>query len=127
MKIVLLLTGGALGTLARYALAGYTYKVYSGTFPLGTMIVNLVGSFIIGLLWGISEGSKISPNYRAFAFIGLLGGFTTFSSLALDTMNLIRVNAIRHAAINMLATNILGLILVFAGFFIAREIINLIK
>ncbi len=127
MKIVLLLTGGALGTLARYALAGFTFKVYTGTFPLGTLIVNLLGSLIIGFLWGISESSNISPNYRAFAFIGLLGGFTTFSSLALDTMNLLRAHAIRFAAINMLATNLLGLILVFAGFFIARELINLIK
>ena len=127
MKVVLLMTGGAIGTLARYALAGFTHRVYSGTFPMGTLIVNLLGSLIIGFLWGISESRNISPNYRSFAFIGLLGGFTTFSTFALETMNLIRENEIRQAAINMLATNVLGLILVFAGFFIAKELINLIK
>jgi CrcB protein len=127
MKILLLLTGGAIGTLARYALAGFTHKVYPGAFPMGTLVVNLLGSLIIGILWGISESRNISPNYRSFAFIGLLGGFTTFSTYALETMNLLRENEIRQAATNFLATNVLGLILVFAGFFIARGILNLIK
>ncbi|MDD4645764.1 MAG: fluoride efflux transporter CrcB [Bacteroidales bacterium] len=127
MKIVLLLAGGAIGTLARYALAGFTHKVYSGTFPMGTLAVNLLGSFIIGFLWGISESKNISPNYRSFVFIGLLGGFTTFSTYALETMNLVRANEIRQAITNVLVTNIAGLVLVFIGFFIARGIINQIR
>lgn len=127
MKIILLLTGGAIGTLARYALSGFTHKIYTGAFPMGTLAVNLLGSLVIGFLWGISESRNISPNYRTFAFIGLLGGFTTFSSYALETMNLIRSNEIRQAITNILANNILGLVLVFAGFFAARELFNLIK
>jgi len=127
MKIVLLLAGGAIGTLARYALAGFTHKVYTGTFPMGTLAVNLLGSFIIGFLWGISESKNISPNYRSFVFIGLLGGFTTFSTYALETMNLVRANEIRQAITNVLVTNIAGLVLVFIGFFIAKGIINQIR
>lgn len=127
MKIVLLLAGGALGTLARYALSGFTHKVYDGTFPMGTLVVNLLGSLVIGFLWGISESRNISPNYRSFVFIGLLGGFTTFSTYALETMNLLRENEIRQAITNLAATNVLGLILVLAGFFMARGLINLIK
>jgi CrcB protein len=127
MKIVLLLTGGAIGTLARYALGGFTHKVYTGTFPMGTLMVNLLGSLVIGFLWGISESKNISPNYRTFVFIGLLGGFTTFSSYALETMNLIRENEVQQAITNILATNILGLVAVFAGFLLARGFINLIR
>ncbi len=127
MKIVLLLTGGAIGTLARYALAGFTHKVYAGTFPMGTLMVNLLGSLVIGFLWGISESRNISPNYRSFVFIGLLGGFTTFSTYALETMSLLRENEIRQALTNILATNVLGIILVFGGFLMAKGLLNLIK
>ena len=127
MKIVLLLAGGAVGTLARYALAGLTHKVYIGTFPMGTLMVNLLGSLVIGFLWGISENRNISPNYRSFVFIGLLGGFTTFSTYALETMNLLRENEIRQAITNILATNLLGLVLVFGGFLMAKGLMNLIK
>lgn len=127
MKIILLLIGGAVGTLARYALAGFTHKIYLGTFPMGTLMVNLLGSLVIGFLWGISESRNISPNYRSFVFIGLLGGFTTFSTYALETMNLLRENEIRQALTNMVATNLLGLFLVLAGFFLAKGFINLIK
>jgi CrcB protein len=127
MKIVLLLTGGAIGTLARYALAGFTHKVYPGTFPMGTLAVNLLGSLVIGFLWGISESRNISPNYRSFVFIGLLGGFTTFSTYALETLNLLRDNEIRQAITNILTTNVLGLVLVFAGFLMAKGLLNLTK
>lgn len=127
MKILLLLAGGAVGTLARYALAGFTHKVYAGTFPMGTLMVNLLGSLVIGFLWGISESRNISPNYRLFVFIGILGGFTTFSTYALETMNLLRDNEIRQALTNIFATNILGLLLVFGGFLLAKGILNLIK
>ena len=94
---------------------------------MGTLMVNLLGSMVIGFLWGISESRNISPNFRSFVFIGLLGGFTTFSTFALETMNLLRENEIRQAVTNMLATNFLGLVLVFAGFFMAKGLINLIK
>jgi fluoride exporter len=127
MKIILLLTGGAVGTLARYALAGFTHRVYAGTFPMGTLVVNLLGSLVIGFLWGISKSRNISPNSRSFVFIGLLGGFTTFSTYALETMNLLRENEVRQALTNILATNLLGLVLVFAGFLMAKGLLNLIK
>jgi fluoride exporter len=127
MKILLLLTGGAVGTLARYALAGLTHRIYAGAFPMGTLVVNMLGSLVIGFLWGISESRNISPNYRTFVFIGILGGFTTFSTYALETMNLLRENEIRQALTNILVTNFLGLAMVLAGFFIAKGILNLIK
>jgi len=90
-------------------------------------MVNLLGSFIIGLLWGTWETTNMSSHTRTFLFIGILGGFTTFSSFTLETMNLFRDGEYGMATLNILANNILGLILVFAGFFAARGLVNLIR
>ena len=127
IKILLLLSGGAAGTLARYAVSGWGHKLYLGDFPIGTLLVNLIGSFIIGLAWGVWEMSNISSNMRTFIFIGILGGFTTFSSYTLETLNLFRDGEVKLGLTNILLNNILGLVLVFAGFIIATKIINLVR
>jgi len=127
IKILLLLSGGAAGTLARYAVAGWGHRLYLGDFPIGTLLVNLIGSFIIGLAWGIFELSNITSNMRTFLFIGVLGGFTTFSSYTLETMNLFRDGDVKLGLTNILLNNILGLALVFLGFILATKIINLIR
>lgn len=127
IKILLLLSGGAAGTLARYAVSGWGHKLYLGDFPIGTLLVNLIGSFIIGLAWGVWEMSNISSNMRTFIFIGILGGFTTFSSYTLETLNLFRDGEVKLGLSNILLNNILGLVLVFVGFIIATKIINLIR
>lgn len=126
-KYILLAAGGAIGTLLRYSLSGLTYRVIDGIFPWGTLFVNLAGSFAIGLLWGFFEIGNMSPNIRTFIFVGILGGFTTFSSFTLESFNLLRDGEIKYAISNILVSNILGLALVFAGFYISRHIINLAK
>jgi len=126
-KYIFLAAGGAIGTLLRYSLSGFTYKLFNGIFPWGTLAVNLLGSFVIGLLWGFLEIENLSSNVRYFVFIGILGGFTTFSTFALESFNLFRDGEIKLALSNLLASNLLGLVLVFAGFFIGRYIINLIR
>jgi len=127
IKVIYLLSGGAIGTLLRYSVSGLSHRMFSSIFPWGTLMVNLIGSFVIGLLWGISEQTNFSPNIRAFIFIGILGGFTTFSSYSLETLNLFRDGEIKMGIINILANNILGLILVFAGFVLSKGIVNFIK
>ena len=126
-RILLLLTGGAIGTLARYGLSGLTHKYFDGTFPLGTLMVNLAGSLLIGLIWGLWEIDNISTNMRTFIFIGIFGGFTTFSSYTLETLNLFREGERNLALINILANNILGLLLVILGFIAARGVLNIIR
>ena len=126
-KYFLLATGGAIGTILRYSLSGLTYRAANSVFPFGTLSVNLAGSFVIGLLWGIFEIQNISSNVRNFIFIGILGGFTTFSTYTLESLNLFRDGEIRLAVTNVLASNIMGLVLVFAGFLFARYVINLIR
>ncbi len=126
-KILLLLSGGAIGTLARYGLSGLTHKYFEGTFPLGTLVVNLAGSLIIGLIWGLWETENIPTHIRTFIFIGILGGFTTFSSYTLETLNLFKDGDTKMALVNIFANNILGLLLVFLGFIAARGILNIIR
>ncbi|KQC12137.1 MAG: hypothetical protein APR63_11690 [Desulfuromonas sp. SDB] len=126
-KILLLLTGGAIGTIARYGLSGLTHRCFKGTYPLGTLVVNLFGSLVIGLLWGIWENGYIHTNLRTFIFIGLLGGFTTFSTYMLESLNLFRDGETKMALINIFAHNILGLSFVFIGFIMAKELLNFIR
>ena len=127
IKYILLAAGGAIGTILRYSMSGLTYRMVNSVFPWGTMVVNLTGSFAIGLLWGFFEIQNISSNMRNFLFIGILGGFTTFSTYALESLNLFRDGEIKLAMTNMLISNICGLILVFAGFVLSKFIINHIK
>jgi CrcB protein len=126
-KALLLIFGGGIGTLLRYLVSGLGYRYFDGTFPLGTLFVNLIGSLLIGFLWGIFEIVNISPNVRLFVFIGVLGGFTTFSTLTLESFNLFKDGEIKFAITNILANNVLGIALVFVGFAIARYLITLIR
>jgi CrcB protein len=126
-KLLLLISGGAIGTVLRYAIGGFSHKLLDANYPIGTLVVNLSGSFIIGILWSIWEQNDISPNIRTFLFIGLLGGYTTFSSFALETLNLFRDGDVRMAIFNILANNVLGIGLVFLGYFLARWILSIIK
>jgi len=126
-KFILLAAGGAIGTLLRYSLSGLTYNLINGIFPWGTLVVNLAGSLAIGLLWGFFEIENMSPGLRNFIFAGVLGGFTTFSTFSLESFNLLRDGEIRLAISNIVVSNIVGIALVFAGFFISRYIINLIR
>ncbi len=84
--IALVALGGAVGSVLRYLLQGYLTR---GDFPWGTFAVNLIGSFLIALLFFLwAQGEGISSMTRAFVFIGLFGGFTTMSSFSLETVNL---------------------------------------
>lgn len=127
MKVIYLLAGGALGSFSRYYISGITHKVASGIFPWGTLLVNVTGAFVIGLLWGIFELKDLSPNIRIFVFVGFLGGYTTFSTFALETLNLLRDGNFKFAILNVVMNNLLALTFVFGGYFIAKGILTLIK
>lgn len=121
MKIVLVLTGGAIGSLIRFYTSGIAQKYVSNGFPIGTLTVNLIGSFIIGLLWGVLENQAAS-NLRLFLFVGILGGFTTFSAYSIETFNLLKEGNLKLAVLNILLSNLLGILLASAGFLIAKSI-----
>lgn len=126
-KIIYLVAGGAIGTVARYFVSGYAHKYMGSGFPWGTLAVNISGAFIIGLIWGLFESVEIRSEIRIFIFIGILGGFTTFSSYALESMNLYKQGEIKMAIFNILANNFLSIALVFLGFILARGLLGIIK
>ncbi len=126
MKILALITGGAIGTLLRYGLSGWTYKFFDEVFPWGTLFVNLVSAFLVGFLWSLFEGWIVSPNTRIFIFIGILGGFSTFSSYVLETINLAREGEAALALSNIIISNVVGIVLVYLGMITARYVIKLV-
>jgi len=121
MKIILVLAGGAIGTLARFLLSGFAQKYVSNGFPIGTLAVNLIGSFIIGILWGVFENQPAN-HVRAFLFVGVLGGFTTFSAYSIETLNLFRDGNIRFAILNFLLNNVLGILFASCGIALSKFI-----
>ena len=121
IKVFLLIIGGAIGSALRFGVSTWVQRSMLYSFPFGILSVNVIGSFLIGFCW------SISINTRAFLFTGLFGGFTTFSSFALDTMVLMRTGEYKMALLNVLASNILGLIAVFLGIILGKNIIAMIK
>ena len=116
-RIVLIGIGGFIGSVFRYVLGGYVQQwTRSAEFPYGTLAVNLVGCLIIGLLSHLAETRGIfTAESRAFIFIGLLGGFTTFSSFGNETINLWRDGENLFALANVGAHIVLGLGAVWLG------------
>ena len=114
--------GGALGSMARHAVnVGFAHLTETTT-PYATATVNLIGSLVIGVLAGLTAGGKLhlSPVSRTFVFVGILGGFTTFSSFMLDTLTLGHSSEHGLSVANVLAQVVIGLIAVFAGYAAAR-------
>lgn len=127
IKLAIIALGGAIGAIMRYSISGFFHQQTKAIFPLGTLIVNLSGSFLIGFLWGLFEYSAVSHNTRNFIFIGILGAYTTFSTFCLENFNLFRDGEFNQAFLNILLSNFMGIILVFAGFFLSRFIMEFIK
>ncbi len=119
--------GGAIGALLRYGLTDFISKKIASGFPWGTLGVNLLGCFVIGFLWEIFSNTLVAPHWRAFVLIGILGAFTTFSSYGLESINLLRDGQIKLASANILLSNGLGIVLVFAGMAAANTLIKLLK
>jgi len=124
-KVVLLAITGAMGTLLRYGLASLVQRAAGGSFPWGTMVVNVVGCLVAGVLWVLAEElASISGETRAIIFVGFMGAFTTFSALIAETGGLVRDERWAHALGNLAMHNVLGLAVFFAGLALGRVVCN---
>ena len=122
-RILFIGIAGLVGTLGRFALSGVVARRYGETFPTGTLVVNLVGCFLAGLLFYVmNERFVFSETTRAVIMIGFLGGFTTFSSFGLQTFTLLRDGQFWFASINLVASNVLGLFMVWAGYTLGKVV-----
>jgi CrcB protein len=124
VKILLVALGGAVGSVLRYLVSGWTQSGAGSTmFPIGTLVVNVVGCFIIGVLAQLGDARGfLGPDARALLMVGLLGGFTTFSAFGNETMNSLRDGAVSLALLNVTANVGLGLLAVWSGRTVAHLI-----
>jgi CrcB protein len=120
-RYALLALAGVAGTFGRYWLSGALARRYGETFPWGTLAVNIVGCFLAGLLFYLlQERFVVGETWRAAVMIGFLGAFTTFSAYGLQTFTLMRDGALGLAAANVVASNLAGLLMVWAGYTLAK-------
>ena len=123
IKFINLIIGGAAGTIVRYLLGGVVYKIMGTSFPYGTLVVNISGCFILGILASLSDRKfMLSPDARLLLMIGFCGAFTTFSTLIFETDSLVRNGQAIRAFANIFASVILGFILFRVGTFIGETI-----
>jgi CrcB protein len=125
-KFTLVIASGGLGSLMRYLVQGWGQSLTKGTFPIGTLAVNVIGCFIIGFLNMIFAGPvQIRMEYRVGLTVGILGGFTTFSSFGWETFSMANEGQGLRAMINMLASITLGFMAVWAGYRLAERVYGL--
>lgn len=127
LKLAYIALGGAAGAVLRYAASGCAYALLGTRLPWGTLFVNVTGSLMIGLLWALLENATVSQNVRAMLMIGLLGAFTTFSTFSLETMNLMRDKQFALAAVNVVASCVICIAVVYGGMVAGRVIGEALK
>jgi fluoride exporter len=121
--ILIVGTGGFIGSVMRYLVQFYVEKGMSSTFPLGTLIANIAGSFIIGMVFAIAEkGNLMSSEWRIFLTVGICGGFTTFSAFAYNNFNMIKEHSYGQLLFNLGGNIFLGILAVYLGIILIRAI-----
>lgn len=122
IRLLLLVgTGGFLGTVARFLTSRYFAAYFPSSFPYGTFVVNVVGCFLIGLIYGISEkGNFMSTEWRLILTVGFCGGFTTFSAFATENMAMLRDTEYFNFFLYTGSSIFIGLLATFAGIMITK-------
>ena len=121
--ILIVGTGGFIGSVMRYLVQYYVEKGMSSTFPLGTLIANIAGSFIIGMVFALADkGNLMSAEWRIFLAVGVCGGFTTFSAFAYNNFNMIKEHAFGQLFINVGGNLFFGILAVYLGIVVIRLI-----
>ncbi|MEJ8804196.1 fluoride efflux transporter CrcB [Pontibacter sp. H249] len=121
MKMLLAVGAGSfIGGSFRYLLALLIQNRSAVAFPFATLTVNIVGCFLIGLVFGLGVKGNISPEWRLFLATGILGGFTTFSAFSYESVNMLQSGQVGSALTYILASVLLGLLATFAGLWLVK-------
>jgi CrcB protein len=125
VKFLMILVAGGVGSFLRYLVAGWAQSFGNDSFPLGTLIVNSVGCLLIGVFGALFAGPHlVREEYRTALLVGLLGGFTTFSTFGWETFALARDGELRLALANVVLSNALGLVAIWFGYRITEKCIG---
>lgn len=127
MKYLYIFIGSGAGGVLRFFLTRLVHTITGSALPLGTIAVNLAGCFMIGIFSGLFETWVVPSNARLFVFIGILGGFTTFSTFELETFNLLMKTEVRYAFLNILSSTVAGLLFVATGYGMSRFLLQTVK
>lgn len=120
-NLLIIGTGGFLGSVSRYLVARFFQEMTTSSFPLGTLMVNIAGCFLIGILYGLTERTNwISAEWRLFLTVGFCGGFTTFSSFASENINLLRDSQLFFFFLYTGISVVAGFMMTFLGQLITR-------
>jgi len=123
LQILAIAGGGAVGAVARFLVSTGVYRLFGRDFPWGTLVVNVFGSFGMGLLFVLLlERSLIGPEARAAILVGFLGSFTTFSTFSLETLTLVEQGEMLRALLNVAASVLLCVAACWAGIIAARAL-----
>jgi CrcB protein len=120
MRLLLVALGGALGACARYILSTWIAGRTGPDFPWSTFVINVTGSLLIGIVLGLVEHGAMGPNARLFLAVGVLGGYTTFSTFSYETLELLADGSIRAFLFNALGQLATGLVAVYLGLVLSR-------
>lgn len=123
MRILLLIgTGSFIGGVLRYSLSQFIQTKFLSAFPFGTLGVNILGCFAIGLVFALSERTNMSPEMRLFLATGICGGFTTFSAFSNETFSLMRDGQLFYASAYITSSVLFGIFATFIGYSILKFI-----
>lgn len=121
MKVILAIgIGSFIGGISRYLLSQLVQSKFLSTFPFGTLGVNIIGCFLIGLVFGLADRGNLTQEWRLFLATGIMGGFTTFSAFSNETVSMLRDGQLWYAAAYVISSVLLGLIATFIGISIIR-------
>ena len=121
MKLILAIGAGSfIGGVFRYLLSQFVQTKFLVIFPLGTLSVNIIGCFLIGIVYGFSDRGNLTQEWRLFLATGLLGGFTTFSAFSNETVGMLRDGQLLYASAYVALSVVVGLVATFIGISITK-------
>jgi len=122
MSGIYVVIGGGIGALSRYFTSQFVNNLYNKTFSLGTVFVNCIGALLIGFLINIFDLFAINPRWKLLIITGFLGGYTTFSTYSLETVNYFLNGNIKYGILNILLNNVLCILFVLLGIWLNKII-----